>query len=95
MLWVSAWALPELEAVRTERPPVVDGFLEPLWGKGAGDFRVLGTGESASQGTWVYVLYDDDSLYVAFRCLEDRMGEVRARVREHDGRVWELSLIHI
>ena len=95
--WVSAWAVPEMEAVRTEVPPVVDGVLEPVWGKAgvADDFRLLGTGRPASQRTWAYLLYDDDSLYVAFRCSEDRMGEARARVVEHDGRVWEDDCVEV
>ncbi len=96
-LWTSAQTLPELEAVRTERPPVVDGYLEPLWEGAAvaGDFRILGTGKPASQETRVYLLYDDDSLYVAFRCREDRMGDIRARVRRHDGRVWEDDCVEV
>lgn len=63
---------------RTARPPVIDGKLDE-WQLGpsriATGFRLIGRRGETSQGlakrqTYVFMLYDDRALYIAFRCEE-------------------------
>ena len=72
-----------LHAQRLKRPVTIDGSLEdwpPGLGNVAGDFVLVGaqdvpkTGagrpDRPSQGTLVFVCYDEDSIYLAFNCEE-------------------------
>lgn len=56
----------------TEAAPKLDGSLEPLWqsGDSATGFiqQAPAEGEPASEATTAYVLADERTLYVAFRC---------------------------
>ena len=70
-------------AVRTERPPVVDGRLtDEAWGgvEPASDFtqRDPDEGRPATERTEVRFLYDNDALYVAAR-MHDRQPDLIAR----------------
>ncbi len=83
----------ELTSVRLEGPPPVpDGNLdEPVWKQAAtaSNFRLLGEPEApAQQQTRVYLLHDDERLYVGWECLEDKMGELVAGVGDRDGEVY-------
>ena len=79
-----------LSARRTPRAPIIDGTLDE-WPEpsSSGSFRLLSTGERASQQTDVWLAYDDDALYVALRCWEDRIAELKSVVVEPDGPVWQ------
>lgn len=63
---------PRLRAVRAERAPSIDGVLDQVWltADSAWNFvqRYPLEGEPATERTTVFVLCDDDYLYVAFRC---------------------------
>jgi hypothetical protein len=72
----SAAPLREVRAVRAERLPLVDGRIEPdVWGQ-APEINGLeqqrpDNGQACSESTRVWILYDDDALYVAAR-MDDR-----------------------
>lgn len=61
-----------LHATYTDRAPVLDGVLEPLWHQGDSAWgftqMVPNEGEPATESTTVYLLYDAENLYIAFRC---------------------------
>lgn len=64
-----------VQATRVDSPPVVDGLLsEDVWrrAKPVGDFTQFDPSEGASptESTAVYVLYDDNALYVGVRCFD-------------------------
>ena len=64
---------PHLRAVRTPKPPVVDGILDDdVWklAEASSNFtqRIPDDGAAPSDPTTVRVLYDDDAIYVAFDC---------------------------
>ena len=66
----------QVEAVRFDRPPVIDGNMnDEVWKKASPvtGFRQRepDTGEPFSQDTEVYFGFDRDHLYVGFRCLCD------------------------
>ncbi len=74
-------------ASRTGVAPVLDGSLDdPCWAKCAvsGDFFDMGRAAPVTQPTFVRVCYDDENLYVAFECLEDRMDETSAAISQRD-----------
>jgi hypothetical protein len=78
---VAAPALREVRAVRAARVPLVDGRIEPeAWGQAP---EITGfeqqrpdNGQACSESTRVWVLYDDDALYVAAR-MDDRQRVTR------------------
>ncbi len=64
---------PHLGAVRTPRPPVIDGLLDDdVWALAhASDHftqKIPNDGAPPSDPTILRVLYDDDAIYVAFDC---------------------------
>jgi len=76
---------------RSERPPVIDGDLsdacwaaaEPLT-----DFTRQKDGEHALVDTEVRLCFDEAHLYVAFRCDEPAVDELKANHMEHDSDIW-------
>ena len=80
---------PVLTIPRLNSPPPLEGFLEmevpaDLAGRMArvSDFvqRIPRDGEPATQGTEVYVGYDDLNFYAVFRCFDNDPEAVRARM---------------
>src|SRR6476469_704127 len=78
-----AVATPELHAVRATTPPMVDGVLddaawayEPMSLEPWVSYNPL-RGEPAKQRTSVWIAYDADAIYFAFRCFDDEPGKIR------------------
>ena len=89
-------ASPEVRAVRIEpvARPVLDGKLDDaVWATAevATGFTQLrpDPGEASTQRTEAYVLYDDDALYVGFRCHDDAPEEIVRRLARRDD--WNVS----
>jgi hypothetical protein len=79
-----------LEARRATPSPKLDGILDDdVW---TGQPLALGpwmsyqplVGERAQETTYVWVAYDADSIYFAFRCLDGEPGAIRATVSRRD-----------
>jgi len=71
--------------VRTDAVPAIDGVLErDIWGRAArvGDFHEVDPNEyeEPSQSTEVYLLYDDNHLYVGARLLDTQPEEITAQI---------------
>ena len=81
--------LPVGHAPLLAQAPQIDGKLEAAWD---GAFRIedlVGQDGSKNQHrTEAWVARGQEKLYVAFRCHEDQMQDIRAAVTEHDGPVW-------
>src|SRR5262245_60504875 len=77
---LASGAVREVRATRTSRAPVIDGRLEDLW-RQADEITALqqqrpDNGQAASESTSVWLLYDQDALYVGAR-MYDRQPIVR------------------
>ena len=76
------WSIPhgskKYTAVRTDKAPVIDGVLsDPIWQTAPKDERFLSTkskpyGKPTTTPTVVQIAYDDQNVYIAFRCSYDK-----------------------
>jgi len=76
-----------ITASRAGAPPVIDGLLDDAcWSscEPTRDFYDAGRGAVPTQPTEVRVCFDDERLYVAFECYEDRMDAVSAALTQRD-----------
>ncbi len=74
---------------RASTPPEVDGRLDdPLW-QAVVPVTALGNSDGSdiapTEKTELYFAHDDDNLYVAARCYDSDLPQLRAQVFEHDG----------
>lgn len=74
-------------AMRIDKRPRIDGKLNDLcWEKGewSGQFvqQIPNQGKSPSQQTLVKIVYDDNNLYVGFKCFDS--GEIRSILTRRD-----------
>ena len=79
---------PSVTVIRTDEAPVIDGVLsEDVWGRAVPvtEFvqREPDNGAPATQETEIYLLYDDNYLYVGIRCYDDP-GKVVGREMARD-----------
>ena len=75
--------------VRTKTAPVIDGKLRDACWKRAGitqDFTNVASSANLepTQQTKVYLLYDEENLYVAYRCYESDIDSIRAENTKRD-----------
>ena len=91
--------VPEVTVIRAEQPPRIDGRLDDACWQGAPlitDFRCNDPARSLpTQRTEAWVVCDDDALYVAAKCHEDRMDLVQAVETGFDGRVWRDDCLEV
>lgn len=90
MLAASDSAGSVIQAHFTDKPPRIDGVIDDVWwgADSAHDFSQLTPdyGKPATEATTVYLLYDRDNVYVAFRCLVNDLRTRRAQMSgESDG----------
>jgi hypothetical protein len=75
----SIFAQPQIKAVFTDLPPVIDGLVnDEVWSGAAviHDFyqKEPNTGEPVSEKTEFLFLFDHNCIYIAFRCFDDPKG---------------------
>ena len=80
----------ELRATRITTPPKLDGILDdeawsrsPLALDGWKSYNPM-RGESPAEKTEVWVGYDDEALYFAFRCLDSEPENIRTTISRRD-----------
>ena len=82
---------PTVRIVRTDTPPVVDGKLgDPAWSQAAviDDFVQVGPDEGAkpTEKTEIYLLYDDNALYIGARMYDREPSRISASIlKQHTG----------
>lgn len=81
---------PEIAAVRFDTPPTIDGQLDDsAWEAAAeveGLFQVKPVrGEPSPALTTVLLGYDDEALYIAFRCQDENPQRIAASITNRDG----------
>ena len=87
--------------VRTATAPVIDGKLDDICWQRAGiaeDFTNLVSAATPkpTQQTEVYLLYDDEHLYVGYRCFEADLDGIRADMVERDAReLWDDDCVEL
>ena len=85
---------PELQAVRAEQAPVIDGLLDDAAWQVAplptGEFLSYNPlhGSSIPQTTTVWVSYDTDYLYFAFKCDDPEPSGIKTSVTRRDN-IWQ------
>ena len=85
--------LPELNAERVSEPPVIDGVLDDnIWGSAASISEFVqqepSEGAPASERTEVFVVYDDDALYLGVRAFDSNLeGVVSSEMRRDSDRI--------
>ncbi len=89
-----------VEAVWTEEPPEIDGRLDdPAWEKAkpsSGFIQVEPVEDAPAEGdTFVYVLYDEENLYLGFRLLDPEPLKIRAVDTERDAYIWDDDCIQV
>ncbi len=98
------WNLPakaprQVQCARAPQPPALDGTLnDPLWAqcKPAGQFTLPYTYHPSAYPTEVRFAYDDDCLYVAYRCSEPAMGGIVAKVTaRQDEQIWQDNIVEL
>lgn len=75
-----------LEARYTTTRPVIDGVIEEVWTKADSAYGFIQqrpeAGKPASEASTVYLLYDEENIYVAFRCAVSDVTQVHDRLSE-------------
>jgi hypothetical protein len=87
--------LPVYEVSRTATPVKVDGKLDDVvWTKAARfrDFRLNLDGSPSSSKTEARALYDDNFLYVSFRCPDNNIW---ATFKNRDEHLWEEEVVEV
>lgn len=87
---------PLLTVTKLENSPVIDGKIAPgEWDRAAATcaFRRIGDGNASTRATLCYLSFDEQSLYVAFRC--DAPAPPKATVKTPDGTVWEDDAVEV
>ena len=74
---------------KTPATPTIDGKLdEPMWAqsKQIKEFRLTSgnIGDLAKERTECYLTYDDENFYIAFRCFEGDIANIKNECREWD-----------
>lgn len=87
-------------ATRILKRPKIDGKLnDACWNEGiwSGGFtqQVPNQGKSPSQNTEIKILYDDNNLYVAFKCYDKGPGEIRSILSRRDELAGDIAGIAI
>lgn len=90
----------DLQAVRADQAPVVDGMLtDPVWATAPActtfSQREPVEGGVPSQRTEVRVLFDDRHLYFAIRCFDSEPDRIVAKRMRRDDRLFEDDSIEI
>jgi len=91
--------LPYLTVRRTASPPRVDGRLDdPAWQSAATatDFMTLnGNGQLAAAATAAMAAFDDNALYIAFRCAEPDPSRLRREAKADGPEIWSDDRVEV
>lgn len=95
---VAGAAQPLATIPHTDAPPIIDGKLgQAEWAHATAISGLVNTGATAvsEPPTIAYLMWDDSTLFVAFRCFEPQADSPRGRSRPHDGHVWEDDAVQV
>jgi len=94
----TSWAAQKtLQAVRTETAPKIDGYIEEVWAQADSATCFIqqapNEGEPATEKTVAYLLYDDQNIYVAFKCYDSQPEKLDRRAGRRDGQEGDMVLL--
>ncbi|MDP2335988.1 MAG: DUF5916 domain-containing protein [Bacteroidota bacterium] len=83
-------------ATRIDKRPKIDGkLIDACWENGvwSGGFvqQVPSQGKKPSQETKIKILYDDNNLYVGFKCFDSGPGKIRPILSRRDNSVGDIA----
>jgi hypothetical protein len=86
---VSAQTSSVIEPAKADTPPVIDGILdEAIWNTDTGisGFRTFipDYGKEMPFSTTVFMSYDEENLYFAFRCYDNEPDKIKVSVDARD-----------
>lgn len=84
------WNAPAIQAVRADTPPTIDGRLDdPCWERATHvtEFYRERVFAPALEATEAWVCYDEEHIYVAFRCHDPEPSRIRAMQRKRQGQI--------
>ena len=86
----------QIVAVRVETPPKIDGILdEAVWQNAQPSEGFTQThpdkGKPMNQRTVVYVLYDNENIYLGFQCYDSEPKKVIGTEMRRDYEVWQVN----
>ena len=88
--------VPVLKPAYTSSVPTFDGSLKDLVWKNAAKIKMLTiNGGSPSEKTEAYLLYDNDNIYIGCRCFDSKIKQVRDKIHNRDGHVWNDDSIEL
>ena len=89
--------IPEARVPLTSAPPTIDGELDDaVWQTTTMvQMNYTNLGGPPAQPTEVYLTSDNTNLYVAYRCHEKHLDEMKATVTEHDGPVFDEDSVEV
>lgn len=78
-----------LKPYKTQEPPVIDGVLDDaVWRRApaVSDFKsfIPDFGKDMPFKTIVYMAYDSETLYFAYRCYDEEPSKIKASVNSRD-----------
>lgn len=86
--------VPEIHITKLSCAPVINGKIDDLcWEQATKieDFHLFrgqkADQEKPSEKTVVYIGYDEDHLFIAFKCFKSNIGDIKAEIKERDGKV--------
>ena len=87
----------KIQLQRFKSPPVFDGKIEDTWQGMAKTDKFLLKGKTApADKTEAFLGFDDDNLYLAFRCYCDDTSKLKAVAQEDDsGAIWSDDCVEI
>lgn len=86
------------EIERLKEPPFLDGELtDTCWGKATHikDFLENRKGDLPKEQTESYIGYDDDNLYIAFKCYESQIDKLKIISGKHDDPIWKGDCVEV
>ncbi len=90
--------LPKAECAVVNTSPVIDGKLDDTcWQKvhKLGNFKLLGSNTPTAVGTDAWICHDAKNLYIAFKCHEPEINNLKAKVKRQNGPVYNDDDIEI
>lgn len=86
-----------INLAKLQNAPAIDGSLDAAWAEASttGEFKNNRGNAEVSQKTKAFLGYDDQHLYIAFECLDDRMPDIKTDATERDKDAWRDDSVEI
>jgi hypothetical protein len=86
------------DCIKIAETPTIDGKLDEGFWKGADTqtpFLVMPSGADPIVQTKTYLAYNNEALFIAYKCMEPKVDLVRESITDRDGDVWQDNAIEM